>query len=67
MARIIAKKLLRLDIWRRGLRPEPQTLVSTWADAHRILPNTSAEPGKWRTSRTPYLREVMDCLGPVRE
>jgi phage terminase large subunit GpA-like protein len=62
MARIVAKKLLRLDIWRRGLRPEPQTLVSTWADAHRILPNTSAEPGKWRTSRTPYLREVMDCL-----
>jgi phage terminase large subunit GpA-like protein len=24
----------------------------------------AAEPGKWRTSRTPYLREPMDCLSP---
>ena len=22
----------------------------------------SAEPGHWRTQRTPYLREPMDCL-----
>ncbi len=49
-------------VWRRGLAPEPQTLVSEWADSHRILPSTSAEPGRWRTSRTPYLREVMDAL-----
>jgi len=26
-----------------------------WADANRILPPGSAEPGPWRTSRTPYL------------
>ena len=26
------------EVWRRGLAPEPQTLVSDWADAHRILP-----------------------------
>lgn len=50
------------DIWRRGRAPEPQTLVSDWADNKRILPNTSAEPGHWKTSRTPYLREIMDCL-----
>nr|WP_232023979.1 phage terminase large subunit family protein [Sulfurivermis fontis] len=25
----------------------------------------SAEPGRWRTSRTPYLREIMDCLSPT--
>lgn len=24
----------------------------------------SAEPGKWRTGRTPYLKEIMDCLSP---
>jgi phage terminase large subunit GpA-like protein len=24
----------------------------------------SAEPGRWRTDRTPYLREIMDCLSP---
>ena len=48
--------------WRRGMRPEPQIMVSAWADRHRILPPASAEPGRWRTSRTPYLCEVMDAL-----
>jgi phage terminase large subunit GpA-like protein len=24
----------------------------------------SAEPGRWRTSRTPYLKDIMDCLSP---
>ncbi len=49
--------------WSEGIRPEPQTTVSAWADAHRRLPTkTSAEPGPWRTSRTPYLREIMDEL-----
>lgn len=50
------------DIWRRGLAPEPPLLVSTWADAHRMLPETASEPGPWRTDRTPYLRDVMDAL-----
>lgn len=37
--------------------------VSTWADRHRVLPTKgAAEPGPWRTSRTPYLREIMDTL-----
>ncbi len=48
--------------WRSGMAPEPQLAVSDWADLHRILPSTTAEPGKWRTSRTPYLREIMDAL-----
>ena len=49
-------------IFRRALKPEPQTLVSAWADAKRVLPPTAAEPGRYRTSRVPYLREIMDCL-----
>jgi phage terminase large subunit GpA-like protein len=44
------------------MAPEPLLTVSEWADQHRILPMTSAEPGPWRTTRTPYLAEVMDCL-----
>lgn len=48
--------------WRAGLKPEPQLTVTEWADAHRILPGTNAEPGPWRTSRVPYLGEIMDCL-----
>ena len=50
------------DAWRQALAPEPALLVSEWADAHRVLPPTSAEPGAWRTSRVPYLREIMDML-----
>jgi phage terminase large subunit GpA-like protein len=50
------------DAWRRGIRPEPPITVSEWADRNRVLPPTSAEPGRWRTSRTPYLRAVMDAL-----
>jgi phage terminase large subunit GpA-like protein len=48
--------------WRRGMRPEPQIDVSAWAERHFVLPPTSAEPGPWRTKRTPYLREIMAAL-----
>lgn len=48
--------------WRRGIRPAPQRTVSQWADRFRMLPSTSAEPGRWDTRRTPYLREIMDAL-----
>lgn len=53
------------EIWRRGLAPDPAYTVSEWADAHRELPPSSAEPGRWRTSRLPFLREIMDCLTPT--
>lgn len=47
----------------RALRPRARLSVSEWADAHRVLSVVgSAEPGRWKTSRTPYLREIMDCL-----
>lgn len=48
--------------WRDGLTPEPQLTVTEWADANRILPGANAEPGPWRTSRVPYLAEIMNCL-----
>ena len=47
-----------------GLRPDPLFSVSEWADNHRVLSGKSAEPGPWRTSRTPYLAAIMDALGP---
>jgi phage terminase large subunit GpA-like protein len=48
---------------RAGLQPDPRLTVSEWADRHRILDQSSAEPGPWRTSRAPYAREPMDVLG----
>jgi phage terminase large subunit GpA-like protein len=52
--------------WREGLTPDPLLTVSEWADRHRVLSSkASAEPGRWRTSRTPYLKAIMDCLSPT--
>jgi phage terminase large subunit GpA-like protein len=49
-----------------GLRPEPLLSVSTWSDEHRYLSTeASAEPGRWRTDRTPYLREILDKLSTL--
>jgi len=43
--------------------PDPLLTISEWADTYRTLSQrASAEPGAWRTDRTPYLREIMDCL-----
>lgn len=48
-----------LEAWKL---PEKLT-VSEWADKYRILnPYTSAEPGPWHTSRTPYLKGIMDAF-----
>lgn len=45
------------------LAPPPRLTISDWADRERVLaPESSAEPGRWRTDRTPYLRAVMDAL-----
>ena len=47
------------------LKPQPLIELDEWCDSYRILPRSgSSESGKWRTSRTPYLREIMKCLSP---
>jgi len=44
-------------------RPRIRMTVSEWADKHRVLSGVaSGEAGRWRTSRTPFLREIMDAL-----
>lgn len=48
-----------------GITPDADLNVSEWADEFRFLSQkASAEPGRWRTDRTPYLREIMDELSP---
>lgn len=45
----------------KSYMPPPKLTVSQWADRYRRLsPESSAAPGQWRTSRTPYLRKIMD-------
>ncbi|WP_373504669.1 phage terminase large subunit family protein [Aestuariivirga sp.] len=48
-----------------GLTPDPPMTVAEWADTYRILSGrAAAEAGKYRTSRTPYMREIMESLSP---
>jgi phage terminase large subunit GpA-like protein len=52
--------------WRDGLTPDAALTVSEWADRHRVLsPRASAEPGRYRTDRTPYMRAITDALSPT--
>ena len=51
-----------------GFKPDPRLTVSEWSDTYRILTSeASAEAGRWRTDRTPYLREIMDAMSPTSD
>ncbi|MBR1953441.1 MAG: phage terminase large subunit family protein [Lentisphaeria bacterium] len=46
-----------------AFKPRSKLTGSEWADLYRyVAPGTSPEPGEWRTSRVPYLREPMDAM-----
>lgn len=47
----------------RRIAPPPRLTLSQWADAYRRLsPESSAEPGRWDTSRAEYQRGILDAL-----
>lgn len=49
--------------WAEAAAPPPDYTVSQWADAERMLPETSGARGsRWRTEAVPYLRGVMDAV-----
>lgn len=48
----------------RALKPDVQVRVDEWAEAHRILPDDTPEPGPYRTSRTPYAVDAMRVMSP---
>lgn len=48
------------EAFENGIRPKEDINVWQWADRFRILSvKTSSEPGKFRTDRVPYMREIM--------
>lgn len=53
----------RRAFW-NGLRPDPLQTVAEWADERLHLPSFAPVPGQWRTARTPFLKEIMECLSP---
>jgi phage terminase large subunit GpA-like protein len=48
------------------MRPPPPRTADEWADDNRILPAGSAEPGPWRSSRTPYLIPILRAAADFR-
>src|SRR5579862_7670037 len=52
-----------LDGYRDGWARDRILTVAEWADSNVTLSSKdSSEPGPYRTARTPYAREIMDCL-----
>nr|DAI82270.1 MAG TPA: terminase large subunit [Caudoviricetes sp.] len=50
-----------------SMKPPENLTVTEWAEKRRRLSTeSSAEPGPWRTSRTPYLREPMNAFTDPR-
>jgi phage terminase large subunit GpA-like protein len=50
-------------ILREHLRMKAPLTVDAWADRYRVLSReTAAEPGRWRTDRTPYMRQILRDL-----
>lgn len=48
------------------LKPPPDLTLSEWADTFRRLSaGSSAEPGRWRTSKAPYQKEIMDAITDI--
>jgi len=63
-------KKATIDLFRRifaVLAPPPDMTISEWADEYRRLSSeSSAEPGRWRTSKAPYQRAIMDAISDLR-
>jgi phage terminase large subunit GpA-like protein len=56
-------KLIYFDAFAEAAQVKKTPSISEWADEKRVI-SKGAEKGQWQTSRTPYLKEIMDCLSP---
>jgi phage terminase large subunit GpA-like protein len=53
------------DSFLAGLQPDPDLSLAEWSNTYRILSQKgAAEPGPYRIERTPYLKEIAECLSP---
>jgi phage terminase large subunit GpA-like protein len=51
------------ELRRQIFRPPPKLTISEWADKYRYLSGmSSSEEGRWRTSRAPFQRGIMDAI-----
>lgn len=54
--------------WSAGWSPEAELTVCEWAEKNIVLSSkSSAEAGPFRSSRTPYVKEILESLSPTSE
>lgn len=63
----MGKRGEKKSIWssaeRRAFAPPVKQTPTVWAESNRSLPpQIAAQPGPYRSSRTPYLREIQDAI-----
>ena len=59
--RLALAELFRFTL--QTMKPPRLLNVSDWADQNRMLvTESSSEPGRWRTDRAPYQREIMNAF-----
>lgn len=57
----------RLNRLLKKFKPPLNLTLSEWSDKYRVLsPEDSAEPGRWRTSKAPYQKEIMNAISDPR-
>lgn len=57
-----------LEGFAAGIKPVEDINVWQWADEFRVIAGeAAAEPGPYRSARTPYLRAIMEALSPQSE
>ncbi|WP_051790794.1 terminase gpA endonuclease subunit [Endozoicomonas montiporae] len=54
------QKLLNLAA--KILEPPPRRASWAWADAKRVLPPGSPEPGRWNTNRAPWVKGITESV-----
>jgi phage terminase large subunit GpA-like protein len=47
-----------------AVKPDQRVWVDEWAEAHRVLPPDTPEPGPFRNTRTPYLIDIQRTMSP---
>ena len=53
------------NIIKHHIKPDPYIDLVEWSNTYRRLPKeSSVEPGRYRTSRTPYVEEILKELSP---
>lgn len=53
-----------LEAFSRVVKSDPYILMSDWAEEKFQLAEYSAERGKYRLNRTPFMREILEVLSP---